>query len=73
MIASATGILSEVLDLDIAEAGLALNRLARAHGRSVSAHARVVVTGHDADPVGSDAAAGWARPPELAPPRRFDE
>ncbi|MET0700021.1 MAG: ANTAR domain-containing protein [Mycobacterium sp.] len=71
-IASATGILSEVLDLDVTQARLALHRLAHAHGRSVSAHARAVVTGYNASPTTADASAGWARPPELLPPRRFD-
>jgi GAF domain-containing protein len=73
-IASASGILAEVLDLDVRPARLTLNRLARAHGRSVSAHAREIVNRHNADPSRSSPAASWARPPDLlAPPRQFDE
>jgi GAF domain-containing protein len=71
-IASAIGILSEVLDLGVEEARLALTRLARAHGSSVSAHAREVVDGHNADPLRSSVAAPWARPPDLPVPRHID-
>jgi GAF domain-containing protein len=72
-IASATGILSEVLDLDVAQARLALARLARAHGRGVSAHAQVVVDGYNEVSATAAGSAAWARPPELLPPRRFDD
>jgi GAF domain-containing protein len=73
VIASATGILSEMLDLDVDEARRALSRLARAHGRSVSAHARAVVGGHNENPENAGVGNVWAQPPELLPPRHFDD
>ena len=51
MIAWATGILAEVLDIDVGDARLALNRLADAHGRSVSAHVCNVVEAHNDNPI----------------------
>jgi hypothetical protein len=59
-IASATGMLAEVLGLSVEEAQRALNRLARAHGSSVTAYSQVIVEAHDRDP---SADPFWARPP----------
>jgi hypothetical protein len=69
-VATATGILAEVLDVDIDEARGELSRLARAHGARVTAYGRVIVEAHDRDP--SDPEPGWSRPPELPPPPRID-
>ena len=69
-VAAAMGMLAEVLRLDVAEARVALGRLARAHGASETAYARVIVESHNADPSATEPA--WARPPELDPPGDVD-
>ncbi|CAN5619601.1 GAF and ANTAR domain-containing protein [soil metagenome] len=73
VIATATGILAELLALDISEARLALNRLAHAHGCSVTAHAQAVVDGYNQAPARADTTAVWARPPDMLPPSNFDD
>jgi hypothetical protein len=66
IIAVATGMIAEVLALDVGAARLALSRLARAHGKTVTAYAQVIVESQAADPSASDP--DWARPPDPFPP-----
>ncbi|MCV7048395.1 GAF domain-containing protein [Mycobacterium frederiksbergense] len=68
-IASAIGILAETLGATIDEGRLTLNRLARAHGVTVGAHAAAIVAAYDGDP-GADLAAHdlLTTPPQLRPP-----
>jgi hypothetical protein len=73
VIATAAGILAEVLTLDLRAARLALARLARAHGRCVSAYARVIVDGHNADTANAGATPAWARPPDPTPLGRIKD
>jgi GAF domain-containing protein len=70
LIASATGMLAEVLNVDVAQARRALARLARAYGVSVTAHSRVIVEAHNRDPLAPKPS--WAHLPDLPPPRRID-
>lgn len=49
-IASATGLLAEVLGVHVEEARWVLLRSARAQGVSMTAHARVIVDSHNGDP-----------------------
>lgn len=68
-IASATGIVAETLGSTIEQARLTLNRLARAHGVTVSAHAADIVAAYDRDPSADLAAhALLTTPPQLLPP-----
>jgi GAF domain-containing protein len=72
VIASATGILAETFSVDVAAARQRLIRLARAHGVTVTTHARAVVNAHDASPR-TTATAGALHPPaDLAPPPHID-
>jgi hypothetical protein len=50
MIATATGIVAEVAEIDPAQARLHVHRLARAHQSTVTAHAERIVTAYDSDP-----------------------
>jgi hypothetical protein len=68
-IATATGLIAETLGGSIDDARLTLNRLARAHGVTVSAHAAAVVAVYDRDP-GADLAVHelLSTPPQLRSP-----
>ena len=70
VIASATGMLAEVLSVSVEEAQRTLGRLARANDVGVTAQARAIVEAHDRDQSNVDPA--WARPPDLRPPRHID-
>ena len=70
VIASATGMLAEVLGLDVDEASRTLGELARAHGTTEASHAATIVAAHDGDPTASDPA--WARMPDHEPPPPVD-
>lgn len=68
-IASAIGIVAETFGGTIDEARLTLNRLARAHGVTVSAHAAAIVSAYDRDPRADLAAHDLlTTPPQLRPP-----
>lgn len=61
-VAAATGMIAEVLGLDVDEARRTLVRLAQSHGTNDADYARRIVEAHDADP--SNASPSWARPLE---------
>jgi hypothetical protein len=65
-VASATGILAEVLGLDVDEAQRELGRLARANGVTMSAYGRIIVEAHDRDPW--DGTPAWSRQPYMPRP-----
>lgn len=68
-IATAIGLIAEALGGSIDQARLTLNRLARAHGVTVSAHAAAVVAAYDRDPAADLAAHELlSTPPQLRPP-----
>ena len=68
-IASATGIVAETFGSTIEQARLTLNRVARAHGVTVSSHAAAIVAAYDRDPSADLAAhALLTTPPQLLPP-----
>jgi hypothetical protein len=66
IISVATGMIAEVLGLDVRDAQLALSRLARAHGKTVTEYAQVIVDAQAADPTASEP--DWVRPPDPFPP-----
>lgn len=72
LIATATGIIAEVFGVDFDHARLRLQRLARGHGVTLTAHARAIVDTHDARPHAIATAAVFQKPPGLAPPRHID-
>ncbi|CAA0128322.1 Uncharacterised protein [Mycolicibacterium vanbaalenii] len=67
-IATATGIIAEVSDLDAAEARLQLHRLARAHQATAGAYAERIVTAYNSDPVRFAASVLLAYPDVLPSP-----
>lgn len=71
IIATAAGMLAQARGLDIAAARLMLTRLARAHGRTPTAHARAILAAQRRHPR-NPGVAGVFDPPELPAPPRFD-
>jgi hypothetical protein len=68
-IAETIGIIAETLGGTIEQARLTLNRLARAHGVTVSAHAAAILAAHNQDPTADlSAHALFTIPPQLLPP-----
>jgi hypothetical protein len=72
VVATAIGILAEYKRLEIVEARHQLTRLARAHGATVTAHARAVVAAQNSSPSDPGATGVFAPPTEPAAPRRID-
>ncbi len=66
-IATATGIVAELADLDVAAARLQLHRLARAHQATVGSYAERIVTAFNSDPERL-ASSGLLALPEVLPP-----
>lgn len=71
-IATATGIVAEILQLDVDDARKHLHRLARSHGRTVSAHAHAVLAAQRNHPDNAAVTGVLQPPPDLIPPRHID-
>ncbi|MCK5752936.1 MAG: GAF domain-containing protein [Mycobacterium sp.] len=71
-IATATGILVELSGLEPAQVRLQLHRLARAHQRTVTEHAAMIVAAHNEDPSQIKRSPLLSPPAELAPPPHID-
>jgi hypothetical protein len=71
-LSTATGILAEVLSLDVADARPTLMRLARAHGYTVTEHARAIINAQN-EFLRNPASSGvFHPPPDLTPQRQID-
>jgi hypothetical protein len=71
-IASATGIIAEVLGLDVDDARQHLRRLARGHGHTVSAYAHAVLAAQRSHPEDPAVTGIFRPPPDLSPPQHID-
>jgi hypothetical protein len=72
VINTATGIVAQTLGLSVGEARLRLIRLARAHGVTVTEHARAIVDAQNDQPSNPGALGVFEPPPDLTPPRHID-
>lgn len=72
MVSTAIGIIAEYRGIGIVEARHHLTRLARAHGVTVTAHARSVVAAQNSSPTDPGATGVFTPPTDLAIPRRID-
>jgi hypothetical protein len=71
-LSTATGIVAEVLGLDVGSARQRLVDLSRVHSVTVTEHARAIVGAHNAFPRDPASTGVFASPPNLAPPRQID-
>lgn len=72
VVSTAIGIIAEYRGIGIVEARHHLTRLARAHGVTVTAHARSVVAAQNSSPTDPGATGVFTPPTDLAIPRRID-
>jgi hypothetical protein len=72
IVATAIGIIAEHRHLQIVEARHLLTRLARAHGVTVTAHARAVVSAQDSSPEDLHSTGVLVPPPDLGAPRQLN-
>ena len=72
VVATAIGIIAEYRGIEIVEARHHLTRLARAHGVTVTAHARSVVAAQNSSPADPGATGVFTPPTDPAAPRRID-
>jgi hypothetical protein len=72
VVATAIGIVAEYRGIGIVEARHYLTRLARAHGVTVTAHARSVVAAQNSSPTDPGKTGVFTPPADLATPRRID-
>ena len=72
VVATAIGIIAEYRGIEIVEARHFLTRLARAHGVTVTTHARAVVAAQNSSPTDPGATGVFTPPTDPAAPRRID-
>ena len=72
VVATAVGIIAEYRGVEIVEARHHLTRLARAHGVTVTAHARSVVAAQNSSPSDPGATGVFTSPNDPGAPRRID-
>ena len=71
-LSSATGILAEVRGLEVSDARPELMRLARAHGVTITDHARSIINAQNEFPYDPASSGAFHPPPDLTPSRQLD-